>query len=97
VGHGPIELSELVAHVQSAVPKVAAEVRRSGHAATVEPVFGQPAARFGSRGEDFTVARRLHSAASTRDGNLGHARDRWMWRSAAVSVEVGLRRSVMRR
>jgi hypothetical protein len=29
-------------------------------AATSEPVFGKQAARFGSRGEDFAVARRLH-------------------------------------
>jgi WD40 repeat protein len=55
-GNGLIELSELVRHVQSVVPKVAAGMVR---AATSEPVLGKQAARFGSRGEDFVVAERL--------------------------------------
>ncbi len=55
-GNGLIELSELVRHVQSAVPQVAAGLVR---AATSEPVYGKQAARFGSRGEDFVLARRL--------------------------------------
>ena len=55
-GNGLIELSELVRHVQSVVPKVAAGVVR---AATPEPVLGKQAARFGSQGEDFAVAQRL--------------------------------------
>ena len=55
-GNGLIELSELVRHVQSVVPKVAAGMVR---AATSEPVFGKQAARFGSRGEDFALAQRL--------------------------------------
>ena len=46
-GDGLIELSELVAHVQSVVPKLAAELDE------------KQAARFGSRGENFVVARRL--------------------------------------
>jgi len=58
-GNGTIELSELVRHVQSMVPKVAADLGGAGRAATSEPVFGKQAARFGSRGEDFAVARRL--------------------------------------
>jgi hypothetical protein len=41
-----------VAHVQSAVPNIAAGVDDEG-----QP--GKQAARFGSRGEDFVVARRL--------------------------------------
>jgi WD40 repeat protein len=59
-GNGTIELSELVRHVQSMVPKIAADLGGAGRAATSEPVFGKQAARFGSRGEDFAVARRLH-------------------------------------
>jgi WD40 repeat protein len=58
-GNGLIELSELVAHVQSVVPKVAAEMRGIARAATAEPVSDRQTARFGSRGEDFVVARRL--------------------------------------
>ena len=54
-----IELSELVRHVQSVVPKIAADMGGAGRAATAEPVWGQQAARFGSRGEDFAVAQRL--------------------------------------
>jgi hypothetical protein len=56
-GNGAIELSELVRHVQSVVPRVAEGLAR---AATSEPVLGKQTARFGSRGEDFVVARRLH-------------------------------------
>jgi WD40 repeat protein/uncharacterized caspase-like protein len=55
-GNGLIELSELAAHVQSVVPKVAAGI--VVRAAASEPTSGQQAARFGSRGEDFAVARR---------------------------------------
>ena len=46
-GDGLIELSELVGHVQRVVPKLAAEMDE------------KQAARFGSRGENFVVARRL--------------------------------------
>jgi hypothetical protein len=46
--------------VQSMVPKIAADLGGAGRAATSEPVFGKQAARFGSHGEDFAVARRLH-------------------------------------
>ena len=59
-GNGTIELSELVRHVQSMVPKIAADLGGAGRAASSEPVFGKQSARFGSRGEDFAVARRLH-------------------------------------
>jgi WD40 repeat protein len=58
-GNGLIELSELVAHVQTAVPKIAAQMGGRGRAVTSEPVWGKQSARFGSRGEDFAVARRL--------------------------------------
>jgi hypothetical protein len=58
-GNGTIELSELVRHVQRIVPKVAADLGGTGRAATSQPVFGQQAARFGSRGEDFILTKRL--------------------------------------
>jgi hypothetical protein len=56
-GNGLIELSELVAHVQDAVPKIAAKKGLRG-LATISAAETQ-SARFGSRGEDFVVARRL--------------------------------------
>jgi WD40 repeat protein len=56
-GNGLIELSELAAHVQAVVPKVAAGI--VVRAAASEPASARQAARFGSRGEDFAVARRL--------------------------------------
>ena len=46
-GDGLIDLSELATHVQSVVPKLATEMDE------------KQAARFGSRGENFIVARRL--------------------------------------
>jgi hypothetical protein len=58
-GNGTIELSELVAHVQSAVPAAAATVRGRGLAVISAPERSKQSARFGSRGEDFAVARRL--------------------------------------
>lgn len=58
-GNGTIELSELVAYVQSAVPKVAAELGGRGRSVVSEPVQGKQTARFGSRGEDFGVVQRL--------------------------------------
>jgi uncharacterized caspase-like protein len=48
-GNGLIELSELVGHVQSVVPRIAAGI------GSADP----QTARFGSHGEDFVVARRL--------------------------------------
>jgi WD40 repeat protein len=57
-GNGLIELTELAAHVQSIVPKIAAGI--AVRAAVVDPMSGNQTARFGSRGEDFAVARRLH-------------------------------------
>ena len=56
-GNGLIELSELAAHVQTVVPKIAAGI--VVRAATSGPATGAQAARFGSRGEDFAVAKRL--------------------------------------
>jgi uncharacterized caspase-like protein len=61
-GNGMIELSELVAHVQSLVPKLAADLGGIGLAATriAEPATAdKQTARFGSRGEDFVFAGRL--------------------------------------
>jgi hypothetical protein len=59
-GNGTIELSELVRHVQSVVPKIAAELGGKARAATAEPVFGKQHVRSGLRGADFAVAHRLH-------------------------------------
>ena len=60
-GNGIIELSELVAHVQAIVPKLSAELNGTGR--TTVAVRGSAgdtqAARFGSRGEDFALVRRL--------------------------------------
>ena len=60
-GNGLIELSEIVAHVQAKVPTLARGMKRGGVAASISavPVFGEQSARFGSRGEDFVLARRL--------------------------------------
>lgn len=59
--NGLIELSELVAHVQYAVPRIAAEL--NGEARSAVAMRGRPVgsqfARFGSRGEDYPIARRL--------------------------------------
>jgi WD40 repeat protein len=53
-GNGVIELRELVGHVQKVVPQIAADMGGDGEASS-----DKQAARFGSRGEDFAVARRL--------------------------------------
>ncbi len=69
-GNGTIELSELVAHVQDRVPKISAELQGVGRAAIAIADIGvatraagagstTQSARFGSRGEDFVLARRL--------------------------------------
>ncbi|WP_295555443.1 caspase family protein [uncultured Hyphomicrobium sp.] len=60
-GNKTIELTELVSHVQSAVPKLAAELGGAGRAVSTarKAVFGEQSARFGSRGEDFTLVDRL--------------------------------------
>lgn len=59
--NGTIELSELVAHVQDQVPKIAAKL--NGRGSTTVAARGsageRQSARFGSRGEDFAVVRRL--------------------------------------
>ena len=61
-GNDQIELSELVAHVQSLVPKLAAQLGGTGRSAfnfnLLRPAVEQ-SARFGSRGEDFTLVSRL--------------------------------------
>lgn len=54
--NGQIELSELVAHVQALVPTLAGELGGSG--ASPAPVLRQTA-RFGSRGEDFSLVSRI--------------------------------------
>jgi WD40 repeat protein len=60
-GDGLIELSEVVTHVQIIVPRIAAQLGGVGRAevALPEPVFGKQTPRFGSRGEDFPLVRRL--------------------------------------
>lgn len=66
--NGTIELSELVAHVQALVPTLSAELHGSGRAAVAlsgstdagQGIVGfRQTARFGSRGEDFALVRRL--------------------------------------
>jgi WD40 repeat protein len=58
-GNDLIELSELVAHVQTVVPKIVAKGGGRGQVVISEPVADRQVARFGSRGEDFVLARRL--------------------------------------
>jgi WD40 repeat protein len=60
-GDGLIELSELVAHVQEQVPKIAAQLNGRGRAAVAArgSTDDRQTAHFGSRGEDFVLARRL--------------------------------------
>lgn len=60
-GNGLIELLELVAHVQKLVPKLAAELGGTGRSAFAlpRPPGVEQSARFGSRGEDFTLVNRL--------------------------------------
>jgi WD40 repeat protein len=58
-GDGLIALSELVAHVQTVVPKIAAKHGGGGQAVVSAPTGEKQTARFGSRGEDFVIARRL--------------------------------------
>jgi uncharacterized caspase-like protein len=60
-GDGYIELSELVAYVQDQVPKIAAKLNGRGRAAvaTRGATDDQQFARYGSRGEDFVLVRRL--------------------------------------
>jgi WD40 repeat protein len=60
-GNGSIELSELVAHVQALVPKLAADLGGAGRSAFAgpRPSTLHQAARFGSRGEDFPLVGRL--------------------------------------
>lgn len=63
-GNGTIELSELVAHVQHVVPKISADLQGIGRAAIAttrssSPVAAPQSARFGSRGEDFSLVGRL--------------------------------------
>ena len=58
-GNDMIELSELVAHVQTVVPKIAAMGGSRGQVVASEPAGDKQVARFGSRGENFVIARRL--------------------------------------
>jgi len=66
--NGTIELSELAAHVQNLVPKLGIELGSPTRGFVVvgpaESTSGASppvvqAARFGARGEDFVIARRL--------------------------------------
>jgi len=56
-----IELSELVAHVQNTVPRIAAELNGVGRAAIAQRgrAEGSQTPRFGSKGEDYALANRL--------------------------------------
>jgi hypothetical protein len=65
-GNGLIELSELVAHVQTAVPAISKQLDGTGRGmiavdGTTEagPEGYQQTARFGSRGEDFPLVGKL--------------------------------------
>ena len=60
-GNGLIELSELVAHVQDKVPMIAAKLNGRGRAAVAArgTEDGRQSARFGSRGEDFSLVRQV--------------------------------------
>jgi WD40 repeat protein len=60
-GNGFIELSELVAHVQDQVPRIAAKLNGRGRAAVAArgSTDAQQSAHFGSLGEDFSLVRRL--------------------------------------
>ncbi len=60
-GNGTIELSELVAHVQDEVPKISAKLNGRGRAAVAARTSAdnRQSARFGSRGDDFTLVRQL--------------------------------------
>jgi uncharacterized caspase-like protein len=60
-GDGYIELSELVAHVEDQVPKIAAKLNGRGRAALAArgSTDNRQSAHFGSRGEDFPLVRRL--------------------------------------
>jgi hypothetical protein len=57
-GNGTIELSELVAHVQSTVPRISAQLNGRGvvRAATENP---NQTAHFGAARGDFALVRRL--------------------------------------
>ena len=58
--NGTIELSELVAHVQNAVPSLAAKSNGTARGEiAVSPTLGKQSARSGSRGENFAVVNRV--------------------------------------
>lgn len=60
-GDGVISLSELARYVQELVPQLSAKFGGAGRAAiaAAEPIKSGQTARFGSRGEEFTLTRRL--------------------------------------
>jgi hypothetical protein len=60
-GDGLIQLSELAAHVQNAVPKISGELNGTGRAAIAVRGFGddRQTAHFGATGGDFALAKRL--------------------------------------
>jgi uncharacterized caspase-like protein len=60
--NGTIELSELVSHAQTLVPKLAGELGGTGRTAIAvggSTAVDRQTARFGSRGEDFVLVQRL--------------------------------------
>ena len=61
-GDGLIQLSELVAYVQDRVPTLAGQAASTARTFTAvsKAVEVQQTPRFGSRGEDFPLVRRLH-------------------------------------
>jgi WD40 repeat protein len=58
-GDGYIELSELVAHVQDQVPKIATKLNGRGRVVVRRSTRDWQSPRFGSRGEDYALVRRL--------------------------------------
>jgi hypothetical protein len=52
-------LSSLVAHVQDLVPKLVTDPKEREALLKRGPAGGEQSVRFGSRGEDFIVVRRL--------------------------------------
>jgi hypothetical protein len=60
-GDGLIQLSELVSHVQGAVPKISEELNGAGRAAIAVRGLGddRQTAHFGATGGDFALVKRL--------------------------------------
>jgi hypothetical protein len=56
-GNGTIEVSELVEHVQNAVPLISAQMKGRGFA--LSATKNAQSARFGTTGGDFSIVNRL--------------------------------------